>query len=147
MIFGSHLPAYTSCLVAATGAEALVGADGVSIAEYQGKKIKSTHYIHSQWRVRGRGGGGGGGGDTGAPAPPPPPPFLDQTEAFPYLRVWMDQFLFAHFVSYKIVNLHLTFSIPRYKQGSYPFVNKKFKDFLRTHFLFFKDSIQCKKEP
>ena len=36
------------------------------------------------------------------------------------------------------------------KQGSYPFLNKNFKDFSRmfkdTHFLFFKDSIQCKKE-
>ena len=31
--------------------------------------------------------------------------------------------------------------------GSYPFLNKKFKDFSRTHFSFFKDSIQCKKEP
>ena len=30
-------------------------------------------------------------------------------------------------------------------QGSYPFLNKKFKDFSRTHFPFFKDSIQCKK--
>ena len=32
-------------------------------------------------------------------------------------------------------------------QGSYPFLNKKVKDFWRTHFPFFKDSIQCKKEP
>ena len=30
-------------------------------------------------------------------------------------------------------------------QGSYPFLNKKFKDFSRTHFAFFKDSNQCKK--
>ena len=68
MIFGSHLPAYTSCLVAATGAAALVGADGVSIAEYQGKKkqTKSTHHIHSHWRIQGRVVGG-----TGPPLPPP----------------------------------------------------------------------------
>jgi len=33
------------------------------------------------------------------------------------------------------------------KQGSYPFSNNKFKDFSRTHFPFFKDSIQCRKEP
>ena len=31
-------------------------------------------------------------------------------------------------------------------QGSYTFLNKKFKDFSRTHFPFFKDSIQCKKK-
>ena len=30
-------------------------------------------------------------------------------------------------------------------QGSYTFLNKKFKDFSRTHFPLFKDSIQCKK--
>ena len=67
MIFGSHLPAYTSCLVAATGAATLVGADGVSIAEYQGKKkkTKSIHHIHSHWRIQGRVVGGTG--------PPPPP--------------------------------------------------------------------------
>ena len=67
MIFGSHLPAYTSCLVAATGAAALVGAAGVSIAEYQGKKqTKSTHHIHSQCQGREQ------------DVPPPT-----------YLRVWM----------------------------------------------------------
>ena len=44
--------------------------------------------------------------------------------------------------------LHSTFC-PRFflQHGSYSFLNKKFKDFSRTHFLFFKDSIQCKKEP
>ena len=34
-----------------------------------------------------------------------------------------------------------------YRQGSYPFLNKKFKDFSKTHFPVFKDSIQCKKGP
>ena len=29
--------------------------------------------------------------------------------------------------------------------GLYPFLNKKFKYFSKTHFPFFKDSIQCKK--
>ena len=79
VIFGSHLPAYTSCLVAATGAAALVGAAGVSIAEYQGKKqTKSTHHIHSQWQIQGR------EQDVPPPtylrvwmtAPPPPPPVI-----------------------------------------------------------------------
>ena len=32
-------------------------------------------------------------------------------------------------------------------QGSYPFFNKKFKDFQGHIFLFFKDFIQCKKGP
>ena len=53
-MFGSHLPAYTSCLVAATGAAALVGADGVSIAEYQGKKTNKQNQLttfSSQWRI------------------------------------------------------------------------------------------------
>ena len=60
MIFGSHLPAYTSCLVAATGAAALVGADGVSIAEYQGKnkQTKSTHHIQLSVADLGEGRGG-----------------------------------------------------------------------------------------
>ena len=68
MIFGPHLPAYTSCLVAATGAAALVGADGVSIAEYQGEKNKQNQLttFSSQWRIQGRVVGGTG------PLPLPP---------------------------------------------------------------------------
>ena len=65
-MFGSHLPAYTSCLVAATGAAALVGADGVSIAEYQGnKQTKSTHHIQLSVADPGEGPGG-----TRTPPPP-----------------------------------------------------------------------------
>ena len=71
MIFGSHLPAYTSCLVAATGAAALVGADGVSIAEYQGKK--QTNKINSPHSTLS---GGSRGGSWGEQDPPPPPPHL-----------------------------------------------------------------------
>ena len=69
MIFGPHLPAYTSCLVAATGAAALVGADGVSIAEYQGEKNKQNQLttFSSQWRIQGR-----VPGEPGPPHPPPP---------------------------------------------------------------------------
>ena len=69
MIFGSHLPAYTSCLVAATGAAALVGADGVSIAEYQGKK--QTNKINSPHSTLS---GGSRGGSWGEQGPPPPAP-------------------------------------------------------------------------
>ena len=67
MIFGSHLPAYTSCLVAATGAATLVGADGVSIAEYQGKKNKQNHLTTFTLT------GGSRGGSWGEQDPPPPP--------------------------------------------------------------------------
>ena len=84
VIFGSHLPAYTSCLVAATGAAALVGAAGVSIAEYQGKKqTKSTHHIHSQWQIQGREQDVPPQPISGSGWPPPPPP------ASCYLKVWI----------------------------------------------------------
>ena len=73
-MFGSHLPAYTSCLVAATGAAALVGADGVSIAEYQEKK--KTNKINSPHSTLS---GGYRGGSRGDQDPPPPPISVSRT--------------------------------------------------------------------
>ena len=63
---------------------------------------------------------------------------------------------FVHFLRFSIKTLKTLArfskifspcSLPSITQCSYPLFNKQFKDCSRTHFPFFKDSIQCKKEP
>ena len=44
-------------------------------------------------------------------------------------------------------SIPLACPLPSITQCLYPLLNKQLKDCSRTHFPFFKDSIQCKKEP